>query len=77
LLPGKPNSLQHLVVVGGGHGSGGGGGGDGGGGGSGNGGCSGCLLQGLLLFIVKIFLCGIFVMCGGIGKVTPPLTRDQ
>jgi hypothetical protein len=32
---------------------------------SGDGGGGSCLLQGLLLFIVKIFLCGIFIMCGG------------
>ncbi len=32
---------------------------------SGNGGSGGCILQGLLLFIVKIFLCGIFMVCGG------------
>ncbi len=31
--------------------------------------CRGCLL-----FIVKIFLCGIFMMCGGNDVVTPPLT---
>jgi hypothetical protein len=42
-----------------------GGGHGGGGGGSGNGGGGGCILQGSLLFIVKIFLCGIFMMCGG------------
>jgi hypothetical protein len=35
------------------------------GGGSGNGSGVSCILQGLLLFIVKIFLCGIFIMCGG------------
>jgi hypothetical protein len=40
-------------------------GGGGGGGGSGDGGGGSCLLQGSLLFIVKIFLCGIFMMCGG------------
>jgi hypothetical protein len=33
--------------------------------GSGDGGGSGCILQGLLIFIVKMFLCGIFIMCGG------------
>jgi hypothetical protein len=48
---------------------GGGRGGSGGGsgvGGSGVGGSSGgCILQGSLLFIVKIFLCGIVIMCGG------------
>jgi hypothetical protein len=30
-----------------------------------------------LLFIVKIFLCGIFMMCGGNGEVTPPLTLSS
>jgi hypothetical protein len=36
-----------------------------GGGGSGEGGSGGCILKGSFLFIVKIFLCGIFMMCGG------------
>jgi hypothetical protein len=35
------------------------------GGGSGNSGGGSCIWQGSLLFIVKIFLCGIFMMCGG------------
>jgi hypothetical protein len=43
----------------------GGGCGSRGGGGSGDGSIGGCRLQGSLLFIVKIFLCGIFMMCGG------------
>ncbi len=30
-----------------------------------DGGSGGCILQGSLLFIVKVFLCGIFMMCGG------------
>ncbi len=30
-----------------------------------------------LLFIVKIFLCGMFMMVGGIGEVTPPLTLSS
>jgi hypothetical protein len=50
---------------GGGHGVGGGGGGDGGGGG-------GCILQGSLLFIVKIFLCGFFL--GSSAKTRLPTT---
>jgi hypothetical protein len=33
--------------------------------------------RGHLLFIVKIFLCSIFMMCGGIGEVTPPLTLSS
>jgi hypothetical protein len=42
------------------------GGGRGSGGGSGNNGSNGgCMLQGSLLFIAKIFLCGIFMMWGG------------
>jgi hypothetical protein len=47
---------------------GGGRGGGGGGSGEGSGEGSGCILQGSLLFIVKIFLCGIFMMCGGNGQ---------
>ncbi len=50
---------------GGGAPGGGCGGGGGGGGGGGDGGGGGCILQGSLLFIVKIFLCDIFIMCGG------------
>ncbi len=50
----------------GGEGEGAPGGGCGGGGGSsGNGGGVSCILQGSLLFIVKIFLCGIFMIRGG------------
>jgi hypothetical protein len=47
--------------------------GGGGGGGSGGGGGGGCILQGSLLFIVKIFLCGIFMVCGGnwLGHTSP------
>jgi hypothetical protein len=63
------------VGRGGGAPGGGCGGGSGSSGGSGDGG--GCILQGSLLFIVKIFLCGIFIMCGGIGEVTPPLTLSS
>ncbi len=33
--------------------------------------------RGHLFFIVKIFLWGIFMMCGGIGEVTPPLTLSS
>jgi hypothetical protein len=56
--------------AGGGGAPGGGRGGSGGGSGSGGGdggGSGGCILQGLLLLIVKIFLYGIFMimMCGG------------
>jgi hypothetical protein len=50
---------------GGAPGRGRGSGGSGDGSGSGNGSGGGCLLQGSLIFIVKIFLCGIFMMCGG------------
>jgi hypothetical protein len=46
-------------------GEGGGAPGGGHGGGCGDGGGGGCILQGLLLFIVKIFLCDFFMMCGG------------
>jgi hypothetical protein len=54
---------------------GGGRGGSGGGSGDGGGGSGGCILQGLLLFIVKIYFCVVFLSCvGGIGEVTPPLT---
>ncbi len=49
----------------------------GGGSSSGDGGDGHCILQGPMLFIVKIFLCGIFMMCGGIGEVTPPLTLSS
>ncbi len=48
----------------GGEGGGGAPGGGRGGSSSGEGSGGGCILQGLLLFIVKIFLCGIFMMCG-------------
>jgi hypothetical protein len=50
----------------GGEGGGAPGGGRGGGGGSSGDGSGGsCILQGSLVFIVKIFLCGIFMMCRG------------
>jgi hypothetical protein len=48
------------------------------GGGCGDGGGGGCILQGLLLLIVKIFLCVVFLSCvGGIDEVTPPLTLSS
>jgi hypothetical protein len=34
-------------------------------------------IAGFVAFNVKIFVCGIFMMCGGIGKVTPPLTLSS
>ena len=56
-----------------------GGGRDGGGGGGGDGGGGGCILQGSLLFIVKIFLCGIFFdVWGELARSRlPPLTLSS
>ena len=42
-----------------------GGGAPGGGRGSGDGGGGGCILQGSLLFIVKIYFCVVCLSCGG------------
>jgi hypothetical protein len=54
-----------------------GGGRDGGGGGGGDGGGGGCILQGSLLFIVKIFLCGIFFEKNWRMPLYRALTRDN